>query len=71
MRHRALRGGRLTLQRVVFDHASADYSGGAIFAALMPEPIVVEDSVFVSNEAGRLGGRLKRAPPAHWSVQRR
>ena len=51
-----VRGGRLTLQRVVFDHASADYSGGAIFAALMPEPIVVEDSVFVSNEAGRLGG---------------
>ena len=39
------------------DHASADYSGGAIFAALMPEPIVIEDSVFVSNEAGRLGGK--------------
>ena len=52
-----VRGGRLTLQRVVFDHASADYSGGAIFAALMPEPIVVEDSVFISNEAGRLGGK--------------
>ena len=46
------------LQRVVFSNAHADYSGGAIFAALLPAPITILDALFASNTAGVLGGAI-------------
>ena len=53
-----VRGGTVLLERVVFVNAHADFSGGAIFAALMPAPVTVRDSFFESNSAGRLGGAI-------------
>ena len=53
-----VRGGTVMLTRTLFINANADFSGGAIFAALLPEPITIVDSFFESNTAGVLGGAI-------------